>query len=38
MFFFLYSIQIQIDLKPYVHLGATTRAVNEKVEIKAFCL
>ena len=36
MFFFLYSIQIQIDLDPYVHWGATTQAVNEKVHIKSF--
>ena len=28
--FFLYSIQIQIDLNPYVHWGATTQTVNEK--------
>ena len=36
MFFFLHSIQIQIDLNPYVHWGATTQTVNEKVDIKTF--
>ena len=34
--FFLYSIQIQVDLNPQVHLDATTQAVNENVDIKAF--
>ena len=34
MSFFLYSIQIQIDLNPLVHWGATTQTVNEKVDIK----
>ena len=28
--------QSQIDVRPYVHLGATTQAVNEKEGMKAF--
>ena len=35
-FFFQYSIQIRIDLNPWVHWGAATKTVNEKVGIKAF--
>ena len=34
--FFLYSIQIQIDLNPKVHWGTTTQTVNEKMDIKTF--
>ena len=38
MFFFLYLIQIQIDLNPWGHWGATTQAVDEKSRHKSFFL